>query len=361
MATSLFVPEAGRSEQRRRRRLRTEEVKALALKCLSDLVSDFEVSVSCFEMACPDEGCEDKETCILVSVNNASGGDGLGGFGGDGSHQQQHQQRVSMKLRVRRPLDEVQEADVKASISEWQEEQAAEGEREPGDGDPEGSTTCSCCETNEEKQRDGCNCCGWMLLEDGTRFHAESGRTVAVGAWTRHVARAEAGAASSRLPQASSGAVCTAAAVADGGNDADADTGEEAETDILARADAAAPEEEEEVTVRVKNFYGAEWQLKSGLHGGSTVWELKEAISRATGISIAPSSSDATADDYRNNAGEVRVLFQGEQLSSDGATLASLRIGCDGNDSPLFLVRRRRLPSNTTKNAAAAAAAADSP
>jgi len=108
-----------------------------------------EAALSVREVRCPDEGCPDLETNVLV-------------LRPDGS--------LDYLLRIQKPLAEVAEQDVKAAVAEHKR-----------GGVPE--TTCSCCENYMERQLGGCGCCGWQLLEaEGVRFHAESGRRVPIGA-----------------------------------------------------------------------------------------------------------------------------------------------------------------------------------
>jgi len=153
---------AGRS--RRVQVLRSQVVKCLAVQGVS--VAAEEVSV--LEVRCLDVDCPDLEVEIII-------------FEAEG--------RPRRSVRVRKPIADVSESDIKQVLSE------------PVPHDPtlapEDAVVCSCCEDNHEKQLWGCGCCGWQLLSDGARFHAESGRRVEPASQQRQSESAEASSSSS--------------------------------------------------------------------------------------------------------------------------------------------------------------------
>ena len=95
-----------------------------------------EDQLSIIEVNCPDEGCPDLETKILILREG---------------HREHEAHRI---VRIRKPLLEIDESDVKAAFSE----SAISNTENASAVGP-----CSCCESNLQKQRDGCSCCGWRL------------------------------------------------------------------------------------------------------------------------------------------------------------------------------------------------------
>ena len=231
---------------------------------------------------------------------------------------------------------EIEESDIKSSIAEWQREQEAQrGSAQVAHGVSTATVeaervTCSCCENNDEKQTEGCGCCGWKRLPDGRRYHAESGRTVAAVAAARIAASDEA------VGAAAEGTVEDGAADEEGTGGGSVTDREAPEGQILdERRGASAAEEAQSVTIKVKNLYGKEWIL-CDLIRTSTIFDLKESVFRVSGIRIGRSAEE-----------EVRLLFEGKQLLNDDEMLEShgIGVGVEANEkkppSPLFLVRRK--------------------
>uniref|UniRef100_A0A7S2FXF6 Uncharacterized protein n=1 Tax=Florenciella parvula TaxID=236787 RepID=A0A7S2FXF6_9STRA len=155
------------------RRPNREAAKKLKNKLISlferDLVeltgsSELSEFVSVQELQCPDEGCADMETFVLL-------------FDSSGA--------VRFRLRIRKEVHEVREEDLKVA---WSERGSADGhdvghgadggaDARAADAGSEENPWCSCCENNEEKQRQegGCGCCFFQLKEDGSRVNSQTG------------------------------------------------------------------------------------------------------------------------------------------------------------------------------------------
>jgi hypothetical protein len=354
MATFANFAGGGRDSDAARLRLLTAEVKATALKCLVSSFGSEEPSftIAVFEMQCPTEGCDDMETVIMASdarsrPDDGGGGGGSGGGGGAA---------LSIKLRIRRPLQEVRECDVKASIAEWQQHRegaaaaaaaaavalplpiahhrssAGVADAAAAAGEELEGRSCSCCVHDVLKQREGCNCCGWRLMEDGSRVQQQEEEQEQEEEEQQEEQEQQVveEATEEASPEQHTDAN-------DGADFANADAASAMENTAAAPATTAAPTEGgESVTITLRDFYGGEWILGGSLHAGSTLGALKQEIACVTG---AAATEEGEGE-------EVRLLFEGRQLptAADGvtATLGELRIGCDGNAAPVFLVRRRR-------------------
>jgi hypothetical protein len=118
-------------------------VKGLVCKVFGGSSPLPEELVSVMELRCPDEGCPDLETIILIF--------------------DEHDQDSKLRLKIKKPISEVMECDVKELFTEHQATQ----------GTP--SSPCGCCEPNIEKQRSGCPCCGFILtsVPSDTTMRAE--------------------------------------------------------------------------------------------------------------------------------------------------------------------------------------------
>jgi hypothetical protein len=72
-----------------------------------------------------------------------------------------------LQLLVRKPLEDVTESDVKASVHVALNPSVDLSAGSHGDGSAAAaSDPCGCCSGNLEKQRSGCNCCGSVLHEE---------------------------------------------------------------------------------------------------------------------------------------------------------------------------------------------------
>ena len=160
------------------RRAAVAEVKRLAQKVLGVQEPPIEAQVAVLESRCPDDGCPDLETTILVSFSYHATILFLRMvlplsdlvldlnwfisfskvFHDDGS--------TRLQLLVRKPLEEITESDVKASVLGALNSSADLLGGAHGDGSAAAATVpCGCCTGNLEKQRSGCNCCGFVLPE----------------------------------------------------------------------------------------------------------------------------------------------------------------------------------------------------
>lgn len=151
------------------RRPNREAAKKLKNKLISlferditEMTGSAELSefVSVQELQCPDEGCDDMETFVLI-------------FDSAGA--------TRVKLRIRKEIHEVREEDLKLAWSERGMQDHAEGHRtdnrsvDERAADAEAVPWCSCCENNLEKQRTGCGCCFFQLKDDGSRVNTQTG------------------------------------------------------------------------------------------------------------------------------------------------------------------------------------------
>lgn len=113
----------------------SSQVKNMVCKVFGD--EDYPLSeerVSVMEMRCPDEGCPDLETIVMIF--------------------DQHDEDFKIKLKIKKPVSEVAESDVKDM---WARHQASQS------GDVQGP--CGCCEQSIEKQQMGCPCCGFQIQQ----------------------------------------------------------------------------------------------------------------------------------------------------------------------------------------------------
>jgi hypothetical protein len=99
---------------------------------------------------------------------------------------------TQLQLRVPKPLELVAESDVKASVLAALA--ASHGGTVGGAGGAHGSAAaaaallpCGCCDGNLEKQRGGCNCCGFVLREA-----SDAATPVVAGANTSEAAATDA-------------------------------------------------------------------------------------------------------------------------------------------------------------------------
>lgn len=114
------------------------ELKKIICKVFGVLSPLDEELVSVMQMRCQDEDCPDHDETLIIIFN-------------------QHDEDSKIKLKLKKPMNEVTEVDVKGIYAEHQAAQL--------DGP---SAPCECCEHNIEKQRNGCGCCGFKLQESTT-------------------------------------------------------------------------------------------------------------------------------------------------------------------------------------------------
>jgi hypothetical protein len=112
--------------------------------------------LSIVEVNCPDEGCVDLETAIMILGGNQREGidDVPMTFTGATPAASPPTGRT---VRVRKPLLDVLESDIKDAFLEFRD--GVDG----GASDLASSGPCSCCESNLQKQQDGCSCCGFRM------------------------------------------------------------------------------------------------------------------------------------------------------------------------------------------------------
>mmetsp|Transcript_22438 Transcript_22438/g.46093 ORF Transcript_22438/g.46093 Transcript_22438/m.46093 type:complete len:303 (+) Transcript_22438:55-963(+) len=244
-------------------RIAIESIKQLTVKALRSSQQMFSIDeqsqiehISVIEMTCPDEGCEDLETAILV-MHDSGVADGL------------TVSSLRRTIKVRKPLLRVLESDIKVALLETGEVVSGHGT-----GGAEVTGPCSCCESNAQKQRDGCSCCGWrlpetMCSEPSSRDSDESKRNEAV----EETAKREA--------------------------DTDSSSTSEVRTETIDSL-MVCP------VVKSLQIAGKAWH-PSLPASTSTVYDLKESVFLAGGPPV---------DDQR-------LLFKGRELESDEASLVA--------------------------------------